>query len=82
MIYINSVKAIIDEWDPIDLLCHAPDDEYQFEIARIEYLSKMTISTDALAQEIYNTFHESFGDNIFHNTYAECLLIAQKILSQ
>ena len=25
---MDFVKRIIDEWDPIDLLSHAPDDEY------------------------------------------------------
>lgn len=26
------IKEVIDEWDPINLLSHAPDDEYEPEI--------------------------------------------------
>ena len=29
---IDFVKAIIDEWDPVDLLSYAPKDEYDPEI--------------------------------------------------
>lgn len=28
----NRIKEIITGWDPVDLLNHAPDDEYDFEI--------------------------------------------------
>jgi len=82
VISISSTKAIIDKWDPIDLLFHAPPDEYDSEVAEIEHLLKTATSNDELAQGIYKIFHESFGDNVFQKTYADCSLIAQKILSQ
>ncbi len=39
---MNSVKTIIDEWDPIDLLAYAPEDEYDFEIKEIEQILCVT----------------------------------------
>lgn len=31
------IKEVIDNWDPINLLPHAPDDEYDPEIKAIVY---------------------------------------------
>ena len=33
---MRSVKAIINQWDPADLLMHAPENEYHSEIEAIE----------------------------------------------
>ena len=81
VIFINTVKAIIDEWDPIDLLSHAPSDEYHSEIEEVERLLKSTKNVTELAISIYNVFLESFDADIFQKTQSECILIAQKILS-
>lgn len=50
---MNSVKTIIDEWDPIDLLAYAPEDEYDFEIKEIEQILALQIDVDQLAVEIF-----------------------------
>lgn len=74
------VKIIIDEWDPIDLLSHAPSDEYCFEIERIYQLLQLTDDINSIAEGIYNIFVESFGDDIFIKNMAECEQIAYKLL--
>ena len=79
MISIN-VKMIIDEWDPIDLLSHAPDDEYHSEIDAIVQLSKSTADINELAFGIYNVFVKAFGGDVFQKTQSECAGIAWKIL--
>jgi len=81
VIIINSVKAIIDDWDPIDLLYHAPDDEYNMEIAEIEQMVKSTGGdVRLLASEIYDLFLRSFGEVTFKTPYSECVSVAKKII--
>lgn len=78
---MNDIKKIINDWDPIDLLSHAPDDEYHSEIKEIEKLLETTKSYTDLAEGIYNIFITFFGNNTFKKSKFECILIAQKILS-
>ncbi len=33
---MDKITKIINEWDPINLMYHAPDDEYCFEIELIK----------------------------------------------
>ena len=54
------IKHIIDCWDPIDLLYHAPDDEYCVEIMAIERLCKQTTNVNSLAAGIYSVFCRAF----------------------
>ena len=77
---MDIVKIIINEWDPIDLLSHAPSDEYCFEIERIYQLLQLTNNVNSIAEGIYNIFVESFGDDIFIKNMAECEQIAHKLL--
>ena len=35
---MSTVKTIIDNWDPIDILTFSPADEYHCEILEIEHL--------------------------------------------
>ena len=78
---MDFVKRIIDEWDPIDLLFHAPDDEYHSEIEEIRYLLSMTDDYVELAEGIFNVFVESFDTDIFNKSKEECNHIAQILLS-
>ena len=78
---MDFVKRIIDEWDPIDLLFHAPDDEYHSEIEEIGYLLHMTDDSVELAEGIFNVFVESFGKDTFNKSKEECEHIAQILLS-
>lgn len=78
---MDFVKRIIDEWDPIDLLSHAPDDEYHSEIAEIGELLNLSKDFSELAEGIYQVFSNSFGKDVFCKSRSECAMIAQKIIS-
>lgn len=76
------VKIIINEWDPIDLLSHCPDDEYHSEIKEIYQLLCLTDDSNELADGIFKIFIDSFDEEIFKKSKAECKCIARKLLSQ
>lgn len=78
---MDKVRKIINEWDPIGLLVHAPDDEYETEIAVICEALKTSQNTQELAREIQKAFIRQFGDDVFRKSYDECLTIAKKILA-
>lgn len=78
---MDFVKRIIDKWDPIDLLSHAPDDEYHSEIEEIRYLLHMTDDSGKLAEGIFHVFVEAFGKDTFNKSKDECEHIAQILLS-
>ena len=78
----EKVKAIIDRWDPVDLLtcCHCPSDEYDdisMELAQI-----LTFDTDVetLKNDIYNIFVRDFGTGTFEKSPQECETIAREII--
>lgn len=54
----NTIKELIDAWDPYDLLDFAPDDEYSSEIKEIvEYFnSNKDISEDSLEKIVKDLF--------------------------
>ena len=79
---MNSVKTIIDEWDPIDLLAYAPEDEYDFEIKEIEQILALQVDVDQLAVEIFRVFTEEFGTEEFKKSLEECRNIAGKTLGK
>ena len=78
----EKVKAIIDWWDPVDLLtcCHCPSDEYDdisMELAQI-----LTFDTDVetLKNDIYNIFVRDFDAETFDKSPQECETIARRII--
>ena len=78
----EKVKAIIDGWDPVDLLTcfHCPSDEYDdisMELAQI-----LTFDTDVetLKNDIYNIFVRDFDAGTFDKSPQECETIARKII--
>ena len=71
------VKKYIDIWDPIDLLSHAPSDEYDEESAKISNLLK---KGNDLGKVIFEIFNESFGSQSFSKTLAECEELAQQMI--
>lgn len=75
------VKKIINEWDPIGLMGHAPDDEYEIEITQIANMIYAADTVEIFADIIRNVFIQSFGDDIFIKTKEECIAIAEKIMS-
>lgn len=81
----ESVKEIIDEWDPINLLPHAPDDEYEAEIKDIVKQINLVHSSEELSIVIHNVFSNWFGKDSLesiHYTISECQPIAEKIWSK
>lgn len=80
---LESVREIINDWDPIGLFPMAPDDEYEYEIKKIyEYiLDNVNIGKKELASYISSTFIELFGIDSFTASDIDCLSIAEQILN-
>ena len=76
---LNIIMKIINEWDPIGLLNHAPQNEYDEEI--YENYNKYIDDSVALSVIIFSTFKNSFGST-FLNSINDCELIARKIIVQ
>lgn len=79
---MDLVKSVIDDWDPVDLLIYAPNDEYDLEIKEIRNLLSKTDDATQLAKGIFTIFLESFGKEVFKKNEAECKKIAQLLLLQ
>lgn len=76
----HQVQQQINGWDPIDLLIHTPQDEYEWEIQQI-YLfvnSSPKSSKEAVGKKIYDVFSLSFGLT-FNRSLSECISIAEKL---
>lgn len=75
----KTIKKIVDQWDPLDLMLHAPDDEYKSEISLIAKLAMQNRDERKLAEGIQAICIEWF-DEEYKEKYDECLNIAKKIL--
>ncbi|WP_412679549.1 DUF1871 family protein [Brevibacillus choshinensis] len=75
-----SVLRIITEWDPQNLMNHAPDDEYEHEVQLIEQALPGISDVNNLAECIRSVFVSQFDDD-FKKSKDECLIIARKILN-
>lgn len=73
------IKKEIDKWDPIDMLNHAPSDEYDTESR--EVLLKFQHSIEQNGMIIYEVFSKAFGTT-FNKSVDECVCIAKKIMQQ
>ena len=73
------IKKVIDKWDPIDLLDHAPPDEYDIESREI--LLKFQHSVEQNGMVIYEVFSKAFGMT-FTKSVDECVSIAKRIMEQ
>lgn len=78
----NFVKIVVNSWDPADLLCHAPEDEYQPEIDEIQRLLDATDDETVLASGIFDVFVKYFGEGTCNLSKDDCKLMAQQILAQ
>ena len=78
----EKVKAIIDGWDPVDLLtcCHCPSDEY--DDISMELAQMLTFDTDveSLRIDIYNIFVPDFDAWTCDKSPQKCETIARKII--
>ena len=73
---LENIKIIINDWDPIGLLDHAPQDEYDIESEEIFlYLGKDEKRNGAI---IHSIFKKAFGST-FTKSIDDCILIAKKI---
>jgi Domain of unknown function (DUF1871). len=77
---MDALTAIINEWDPTNLMSHAPDDEYELEIGMIREMLDKTDNENDLAEGILNIFLETCGNEFFKKTLEDCIMIANKIL--
>ena len=77
---MNSIKEIIDTWDPIGLFPFCPEDEYHSEISQIEAFLSEPRSEKDLREYIFALFTESFGADVFQRSMSECCAIAREIL--
>ena len=73
------IKKEIDKWDPIDLLNHAPPDEYNIE--SMEISSKFEHNAEQNGMIIYEVFSEAFGIT-FTKSIDECICIAKKMMER
>lgn len=78
---MDDVKKVIDDWDPIDLLPYAPNDEYSSEIAEIENMLRLCNNAVELSSGIYKVFLKAFGEDVFKRPEYECYQIAERLLS-
>lgn len=76
----EKIKEIINKWDPIGLMAHAPSDEYKKEINEILYCCQNYSDVRTIAKNIKEIFTEQFG-HFFDKTYEDCFIIANKILN-
>ena len=80
----NSIKHIIDRWDPVGLLeiYHCPLDEYDGETRKIYDLLQLRrdISIVDLSKCIYSIFVDSFGNDVFLKKEADCIKVAIALL--
>ena len=75
------VLSIISEWDSINLMSHAPDDEYEPEVDEIMGALGEPIAPELLAAVIQAVFLQQFREDRFLCSKDECLMIAERILS-
>lgn len=78
---MDKLTKIINEWDPTNLMSHAPDDEYELEIEKIKKALESTDNELELAKSIMSIFLESSGEEFFKKTLDDCILVARKILA-
>lgn len=75
----RTVKRIIDEWDPIDLLIHAPKNEYDTESDLISQIIQIRSDINFIAIMIHAVFTYSFGEDTFRKSIGDCRSVAEKI---
>ena len=76
---MDFVKDIINSWDPLGLLFHAPQDEYCSEIEEIQHLLDVTDDVERIAEGIFEVFIKSFGKETFNKSKDDCRYIAQTL---
>jgi len=78
-IKMDEIALIINDWDPANLMSHAPDDEYSFEITEIKKAIKEQNDLFELAQKIRDVMIQSFGSDMDYS-FEKYHEVAVKIL--
>lgn len=70
------IKEVIVKWDPIELMGHAPPDEYDDECDLIfdAFIQKQ----ESLGKIIYDVFNHSFGED-FQEDLSKCMEVGAEI---
>ena len=72
----NIVKKFIDEFNPMGLLPHAPDDEYDIESKEITCQINQNSTINEIAESISEVFSKWFDEKF---EIKECVETAEKI---
>ena len=75
----SAIKSAIDEWNPYNLLLHAPADEFESEAAMCAAKIQPTDSVEKIAQVVADVFSKAFGDPQSFSV-ANCMGVATAIL--
>lgn len=76
---MDQTLKVINEWDPMNFLAHAPDDEYEEEVKLINELLVQTNDVNEVAIGIKSIFTIMFEED-FKKSHEDCLEIAKKLL--
>ncbi|WP_187377755.1 DUF1871 family protein [Paenibacillus senegalimassiliensis] len=74
------MEQIINEWDPMSLFPHFPENEYRTEIEKIYNSYNKSCDKESLGKLIYKVFVDEFGDDVFKFDEKKCTEIASLIL--
>jgi hypothetical protein len=75
-IRFSIVKKAIDDFDPMNLLPHAPSDEYDMESAKILTQISTNSTIEDITTIIMNVFSKSFSENF---KLTDCIATSEKI---
>jgi hypothetical protein len=75
----QGIVSAINAWDPVGLMTHAPDDEYNPEVNEIMGLVNTTHDDESLAEVIHRVFLRQFGGDTFRNSVEDCIQVAREI---
>jgi hypothetical protein len=73
---MNKTLKVINEWDPMKFLSHAPEDEYEEEVKLINELLTQTNDVNEFAIGIQSIFTRMFEED-YKKSYEDCLYAFQ-----
>ena len=75
----ESVKKIIDSWDPVGLISKLPSNIYDAEISAIVGSFMCVKDVESFAKKIYSIFVSAYGNKLVSFGECDCTNIALKI---
>ena len=61
---MDTITKIINKWDLANLMSHAPDDEYNYEVEKIKEIMSEESDPVKLAYAIKGIFADTFGGDV------------------